>query len=140
MKNKYSLRELISFIKNDASEFISIKLELLKLELMEKGSKGLSFLIYGVAILGLILFFLLFGFLALGFLISDWVDSLAGGFAIIGGIYLVILGVLFLCRKSCLQFLTNLLIKEMDPDLVHEAREQMRKRKRMGKEVYDYEK
>lgn len=140
MKKEYTLKELLSFIKNDASEYVSTKIELLKLELVEKGGKGLSFLIFGFAILGLVLFLLLFGFLALAFVFSDMIDSLAGGFAIVGGIYLVLLIILFLCRKPLLRFITNLLINEMEPNLIPEVKEQMRKREKIRKEVCSYEK
>lgn len=120
MDKGYNLGELISIFKRDISELIQVKIELLKLEMIEKTSKGISFLIFGVIIFGLISFALLFGFLALGFLFANWVGSMAGGFALVMALYILLLVILLLCRKPLLRWLTNLSIKEMDPDLMTE--------------------
>lgn len=118
MDNKaYSLGELISFIKKDVTELLNVKLQLLKLEAVEKGSLGASFFVYGIIIVGLVFFMTLFGFIALGFLFAQWVDSLPGGFALVLVLYLIIIGVMIACKKPILNGITNLFIRELYPDL-----------------------
>ncbi|MDL2222846.1 phage holin family protein [Bacteroidales bacterium OttesenSCG-928-M11] len=120
MDKGYRLGEIISFMKRDISELINTKLHLLRLELIEKGSRGAAFFIYGFILLAIVSFALLFGFLALGFYLGDLVNSLAGGFAIVVGFYLIILLILLILSKPILSFVTNKFIKEMDPDLFKE--------------------
>lgn len=127
MEKSYSLGEIISFIKRDISELMTTKLQLLKLEIVEKGSRGASLFIYGFIMLAIVSFALLFGFIALGFYLGELVNSLAGGFAIVVGFYLLLLIVLFAFKKSILSFVTNKFIAELDPDLLLE--EEFRRRK-----------
>lgn len=134
MERSYNLGEVISFIKNDVTELLNIKLQLLKLEAVEKGSKGASFLVYGIIVVGLVFFALLFGFLALGFLFSNWLDSFAGGFALVVALYLVLIILLIAFRRSIMDGITNLFIDEMDPDLRKEIEEEERLRK---EELYE---
>ena len=115
MMRDYSLSSLISEIKADVRKLINIKIELLKLEVFEKSSIIGSFLIYGLIITNLVFFALLFAFVALGFLIGDWVNSLAGGFGIVSLIYLIIIFIFIVCRKSIFTGLQNALLKELHP-------------------------
>ena len=120
-KNGYDLGTLISVIKNDIEELITTKVEYYKLEVFEKTSGLSSFLIFGLIITNLVFFAFLFAFLALGFLFSNWIGSFAGGFGIVTLIYLLILLVIFLCRKSILSWLQSLFLIQMDPDLQDES-------------------
>jgi uncharacterized membrane protein YqjE len=122
MKGGYNLGTLITVIKTDIRELVNTQLELLKLEAFEKTSIVGSFLIYGLIIMNLVFFALLFAFIALGFLIGNWIDSTAGGFAIVTLIYLLILIILIACRKSILAGFKNLFLKELDPDLEDEVK------------------
>ncbi|MDR0866475.1 MAG: phage holin family protein [Candidatus Symbiothrix sp.] len=122
MKPEYNLGELISVLRTDIVELVNTKLELLKLETLEKTSKLGSFMIYGLIVMNLVFFALLFAFIALGFLIGDWIHSTAGGFAVVTLIYLMILAILFACRKSILTGFQNLFLKELDPSLEDEIR------------------
>jgi hypothetical protein len=120
MTRESNLGTLLSEIKTDLVGLINTKIELLKLEALEKTSVAGSFLIYGLIIMNLVFFALLFAFMALGFLIGSWVNSLAGGFGIVTLIYLVILAVLVAWRKSIFTCLQNLFLKELDPELKEE--------------------
>ena len=140
-KNGYDLGTLISVIKNDITELINTKIEYYKLEVFEKTSGLGSFLIFGLIIINLVFFAFLFAFLALGFLISNWVGSFAGGFGIVALIYLLILLLIFLCRKSIISWLQNLFLIQMDPDLQEESlyeekQTSNKKRKTTGETVY----
>ena len=111
------LGKLIAAIKQDLTDLINVKIELLKLEAYEKVSAVASVLVYGLIIILLAFFALFFAFIALGFWFGQLVDSTAGGFGIGAVLYLIILAVLFACRKSILSFFTNLFLKTMEPSL-----------------------
>ena len=111
MEQAPTFSTIIAALKTDIKELIATKLELTRLEIFEKSSAAGSFLIYGVLIINLIFFALLFAFVALGFLFGKWVGSIAGGFALVALIYLVLLIILLACRKSILNRLQNLFLK-----------------------------
>lgn len=122
MESGYNLGTLITVLKTDIRELVNTQLELLKLEAFEKTSVVGSVLIYGLIIMNLVFFALLFAFIALSFLIGGWVHNLAGGFAIVTLIYLLILIILIACRKSILACVRNFFLKELDPDLEDEVK------------------
>jgi Protein of unknown function (DUF1469). len=135
MEKPYNLGEIISALKSDAAELLNLKLQLLKLEAVEKASKGASFLVYGIVLVGLASFALLFGFLALGFLFADWLNSLAGGFALVVALYLILAIILLAFRKPILESITNQFIKEMAPEF-NEEEENKHKEDNERKEEY----
>jgi len=122
MEPTATFRTLIADFKTNIKELVDTKLELLRLEIFEKVSGIGSFLIYGLIILNLIFFGFLFAFIALSLLIGGWVNSVAGGFAIVTLIYLVLLIFLIVFRKSVLNGFKNIFLKELDPDLADEAK------------------
>ena len=121
MKQADTLSTVVTFLKTDVKELIDTKLELARLEVFEKTSVASSFLIYGLIIILVVFFALLFAFIALSILFGAWINSPAGGFAIVALIYLGLLIILFACRKSILNRFRNLFLKELDPDLTDEA-------------------
>ena len=122
MEQSHTFSTLITVLKADIQELIATKMELARLEVLEKSSTAGSFLIFGLIIINLIFFAILFAFVALGFLFGKWLESAAGGFAIVTLIYLVLLIILIACRKPILNSLKNLFLKELDPDLTDEAK------------------
>jgi lipopolysaccharide export LptBFGC system permease protein LptF len=115
MERETTLGALLTEIKTDIKALIDNKLEWLKLESYDKAATLGSFLIFGFIVLGLVLFALLFAFVALGFVLSNLVGSLGGGFGIVTLLYLVLLLLLFLCRKSVTAGFRDLFLKELDP-------------------------
>ena len=116
MDSGYNLSELISALKTEVKEWVEIRLKLLQLHVFEKTAILGSFLIYGVIIINLLFFAFLFAFFALGFLIGKWINSEAGGFAIISLLYLLIMGLMLIFRKRIFRGLQNLLLKELNPE------------------------
>ena len=116
MDSGYNLSELISALKADIRDWVEIRLKLLQLNVFEKTAIVGSFLIFGIIIINLLLFAFLFAFIALGFLLGKWINSVAGGFAIICFIYLVILAIMLIFRKAIFTGLQNLLLKELNPE------------------------
>ena len=90
MDSGYNLTELLAALKADIKDWVEIRLKLLQLNVFEKTAIVGSFLIFGIIIINLLLFAFLFAFIALGFLIGKWINSVAGVFAIICFLYLLI--------------------------------------------------
>jgi amino acid transporter len=115
MDSSYNLSELLSALKTEIRDWVEIRLKLLQLNVFEKTAIVGSFLIFGVIIINLLLFAFLFAFIALGVLIGNRINSIAGGFAIICLLYLVILTGLLIFRKAVFTAFQNLLLKELNP-------------------------
>ena len=115
MDSNYNLSELLSALKAEIEEWVETRMKLLQLHVFEKTAIVGSFLIFGVIIINLLFFAFLFAFFALGFLLGKWVDSVAGGFAIISCLYLLILLLMLIFHKTIFTGLQNLLLKELNP-------------------------
>jgi len=122
MESESKLGAFISKIKADAQELIETKIEILRLEILEKTSIVGSFLIYGFIVISFVLFALLFAFIALGLLMGKWMNSMGGGFAIVSLIYLIILVIVIINRKHLLTDLQNVFLMGLDPSLGSESR------------------
>jgi len=114
--SEYNLGDLLSALKAEIKEWVEIKVKLLQLQVFEKTALAGSFLIYGIIIINLLFFAFLFAFLALGFLIGKWVGSVAGGFAIISLLYLLMLVGMFIFHQRIVTGLQNLFLKELNSD------------------------
>ena len=122
MEKESKLSTFVSEIRADLTELVCTKAEYFRLTVFEKTSKVGSFLIYGLILLNVIFFALLFCFMALGYFIGEWINSTAGGYAIVALLYLVLLAILLLFRKSIMIRVQNLFLKELDPDLEDEEK------------------
>jgi hypothetical protein len=112
----YNLNELFSVLKTEINDWVEIRLKLLQLNVFEKTAIVGSFLIFIVIIINLLFFAFLFAFFALGFLIGKWVNSVAGGFAIISFFYLLMLAVMLIFHKPIFSGLQNLFLKELNSE------------------------
>jgi uncharacterized RDD family membrane protein YckC len=121
MESEFDLNTLLSLLKANVKEWIKIRIQLLKLELIEIISTVGSFLIYSVIIINLLFFIFLFAFVALGLLFGKWLNSIAGGFAIVCLLYFVILAIMLLFRKCIFTGIQNLLLKELNPETEDET-------------------
>ena len=105
--------KIFTQLKDDLSAFAGLKLRLLKLMAIEKAAKLLSVFSHGILLITLAFFTILFLFTALGFFLGELLDSMALGFLIVGGIYLLLtLG--FVWGKQMIRMqLTNILISAL---------------------------
>jgi hypothetical protein len=116
MISGYNLNEVLSTLKVDIQEWVEIRMKLLQLNVFEKTAVLGSFLIFGIIVINILFFALLFAFFALGFFLGKWLNSTAGGFAIISFLYLLALAVILIFRKAIFTSLQNLLLKELNPE------------------------
>ena len=121
MDSGYDLSDLFAALKAEIKEWVEVRVKLLQLQVYEKTAVAGSFLIYGIIVINVLFFAFLFAFLALGFLIGKWINSVAGGFAIISFFYLLILFLLFIFHKSIFTGLQNLFLKSLNPEPENES-------------------
>ena len=104
---------LFTDIKKDLTNYITVKLEILKLDVYEKSSVYSSLLLYGLILVFVVFFAFLFLFLALGLYIGQLLDSFGAGMASIAVLYLTVLGILLRKRKKIQNRLVNLFVEQI---------------------------
>lgn len=80
--------------------FVKVKIELLKLEILEEISKGIANLFALVVVLILGLFVLAFASLTIAVLLNNYLDSYYAGYLIITGFFLILLTAMVLLNRS----------------------------------------
>lgn len=91
--------KIFNKLKEDVLAYVELKLELLKLSTYERSGQLIAILSYGLILLFLAFFAFLFVFLAVGLFLGDMFDSFGAGFAVVGGLYLLIIGLVMLFKK-----------------------------------------
>lgn len=86
--------QIFKKLKEDVFTYVELKVELLKLTAYERTGELVSVLSYGLILLFLAFFAVLFIFLALGFFLGDLLDNVAGGFAIVALLYMVLFAII----------------------------------------------
>ncbi|MDH6342743.1 cytochrome c biogenesis protein CcdA [Parabacteroides sp. PFB2-12] len=110
------LGQVFTELKDDLTAFVELKVEFLKLTAYERAGKWISSLSYVLALVVLGIFAAFFIFLALGFQIGEWLNSTSAGIAIVGGIYLLVIGILIMNKKWFTGKLTNSIIAALDDE------------------------
>jgi len=110
------LGQIFNELKEDISTYVEIKFNFYKLSLYEKAGKLVSSLSYILALVVLIFMAIFFLFLALGFLLGEWLNSTSAGIAIVGGIYLILIGILIMNKKWFSDKIMNNVISALDDD------------------------
>lgn len=108
-----SLGQIVTEMKEDLSSFVELKMELLRLTAYERAGKLTSSLSYVLAITVLAFFATFFLFLALGFLLGEFLGSTGAGMAIIGGIYLLAIGILIMNKNRFSEKIMNNVIEAL---------------------------
>lgn len=86
--------------KHKVAHYIDIRLQLMKLSVIERASSVLSYFIFAFIALFIFITVLVFLGIGIGELMSDLVNSRAGGFFITTGLYILLLVLLFVFRTS----------------------------------------
>jgi len=89
-----------SELKDAAKGYVKDRILLVKLQSAEKLSKIATGVVVGVLLAFLGMFFLIFISIAAGFYFASLTESFALGFAIVAGIYLVLMLLILLIKKS----------------------------------------
>lgn len=110
------LGQIFNELKEDISAYVEIKFNFYKLTVYEKAGKLVSSLSYVLMLVVLSFMATFFLFLALGFLLGEWLNSTSAGIAIVGGIYLIIIGILIMNKKWLSDKIMNHVISTLDDD------------------------
>jgi len=97
-------------LKEDLSAYVELKVELLKLTAYERTGKLVSVLSYGLILLFLAFFAILFIFLTLGFFLGDILDNVAGGFAIVALLYMILFAIIIFNKNKISEAIVNEII------------------------------
>ena len=102
-----------SGLKNDISTYVETRLELMKLNTYERVAKTMAVFSYGIVLVLLAFFAILFLFLALGFFLGEILNSVALGFLLVVGMYLLLFGITMFFRGKITSKVTNEIITAM---------------------------
>lgn len=92
--------DLLEETRKKVHRYLSDRLLLFKMDAAEQSAKLIS-LLMGMIVVGLLLFFVLFFVsLMLGYLFAAWTGNMFYGFAILAGLYLLLLVVLVVAFKQ----------------------------------------
>lgn len=105
-----SAEKIFTELKEDISTYAGLKLRLLKLIAVEKAAGILSAFSQSFILFLLIFFTILFLFIALGIYLGELLNSMALGFLIVGGIYLLSTLCFLWARKKIRITLMNTII------------------------------
>lgn len=100
-------------MREDLSNYIDKRLELLKLSTYEKLAQSGSYMLYGLIILLFVCTISLLSLLGLAFFIGSYFDSLALGFGVLVVITLLIMGVFILFGKQIRKSSVNMVIRTL---------------------------
>lgn len=99
--------------KDKIADYVDARVQLVKLEFVERTSQVLSFFTFTIICVLLLMPILLFAGMGVAEFIADLIDSRAGGYLIMAGIYLVMLLILYAGRKSLIKKFQGLFIGVM---------------------------
>ena len=100
-------------LKQDISTYVELRLELLKLSTYERVAKTMAVFSYGIVLILLAFFTMLFLFLALGFFLGELLGSMALGFVLVVGMYLLLFGIIIFFKKKIMSKVMNEIIIAM---------------------------
>jgi hypothetical protein len=101
-------------IVDAAGNWIDAYRELLMLRVVEHGSLGASVSIIGVISFLFIIFVLLFLGLGAAWWLGESLENMKAGFFIVGGVYIILLGVVLgMAKKVFIPGIRNLIIKKI---------------------------
>lgn len=106
----------MSFISNwkeKIAHYIEIRLNLIKLGLIERISGILSYLIFIFISLFLAASILIFVGIAIGEYFATVLDSRAGGFSVTAVFYILLMAVMLVFRMSIIRAFSNMFIREL---------------------------
>jgi uncharacterized BrkB/YihY/UPF0761 family membrane protein len=98
-----TLTDFSDKVKEQLSDYVQVKMDLLKAQWVEKIALLFSKLLTVFILLFVLFLTILFGSLVTGFYLGDILGSLKTGFAVIALFYVVLLGLLFFFRKRWIQ-------------------------------------
>ncbi len=101
----------------ETKDYLETKIELSKLQAVEKGSEIAGTTVVGAMLLLFFTMVFLFGSIALAFLLSEQTGKYSLGFISVAGLYLILGLIVYLARESWIKKpITNLIIRKLLKD------------------------
>lgn len=108
------LRTSTKNLKTHVSEYVETYVELTKAKVTQGASNAASGAAIGISAFFFGLFFLFFAFCGLALWLGDLVNSRAGGFLIVAGFFLLLVGLIFaLKNKVIVPMIRNMIIRKV---------------------------
>ena len=101
-------------LKDDVSTYVELKLELLKLSTYERSGQLIATLSYGLILLFLAFLAILFIFFALGLFLGDAFNSMGAGFAVVAGLYFLLIGLVVLNKNTICRMIINIVLAALN--------------------------
>jgi sterol desaturase/sphingolipid hydroxylase (fatty acid hydroxylase superfamily) len=96
---------------DDLKQYINNRIAYAKLEVVDSVSNMISAGVFGVLVGMLVMMVLFLGSLAAGFLFGTLFDNFGYGFLTVMGVYVLLLLILFLCRRKIMSVVTDKVIE-----------------------------
>lgn len=94
-------------------DYLNVRLKILTLTISEVSAKVLASLVANGAMIFFLFLFLFFGSIAAGFGLGEWLGSIALGFAIVAGFYLLLGLIIWFAKAKWIEKpLVNMFIKQ----------------------------
>ncbi len=94
-------------IKNKITEYLQLRLEIVRLEIIEKLANAMAYIIF--VVMSILVAFIVILFLSIG--LAEWVCELMGsrflGYFIVGGALLLFILIVFMASKHIIRFFGN---------------------------------
>lgn len=108
-EQKERLMQLVDHLK----DYLNVRLKILTLTISEVSAKVLASLVANGAMIFFLFLFLFFGSIAAGFGLGEWLGSIALGFAIVAGFYLLLGLIIWFAKAKWIEKpLVNMFIKQ----------------------------
>lgn len=105
--------QVLNDLKQQVSEFIGMKVELIKLNAYERIARIIAILSHSLLVTLLAFFATLFLFTALGFFLGELFNHTSVGFLIIALLYILAFIIVLRCQKSIQVKVMNIILKAM---------------------------
>lgn len=115
---------ILSKWKDKVAHYVDVRLSLMRLNIIERASTVVSYLILTFIALFISLAVLIFLGIGLGEAFADLVDSRAGGYFITAGIYALLAAVVFMARQNIVNAFAGIFIRIMTEPNEHDAEEE----------------
>lgn len=106
--------------KDKITQYVDIRIQLFKLEFIEKTSNVLSYIIFSFVMLLITMSVLIFLGIGLGEWLCEMFNTRSGGFFATAGIYIIFLLIIFAFRKKLVRAFSSMFIRILTEDKDHE--------------------
>lgn len=117
----------ISKWKDKIAEYVDLRVQLIKLGIIDRASNILSYFIFTILCLFLVLAVLIFFGMGMGEYFNKITGSYAMGYFITGCIYLVLFGILIAARNMIVRWFSGMFVRILTEEEIEEVEDKIQK-------------